>query len=68
MEESITAEILKKVKSKLYTYISVLIAIIIVLVGCIWFIFGRSNKNTNISNKNDSNIVEPTPTNVLDSE
>ena len=58
MEESIAAEILKKVKSKLYTYVSVLVAIIIVLVGCIWFIVANVNKKSNNNDSNEVNTVE----------
>ena len=58
MEESIAAEILKKVKSKLYTYVSVLVAIIIVLIGCIWFIVANVNKKSNNNDKKVANTVE----------
>lgn len=58
MEESIAAEILKKVKSKLYTYLSVLVAIIIVLIGCIWLIATNVNKKPNNDDKKTVNTVE----------
>lgn len=58
MEESIAAEILKKVKSKLYTYLSVLVAIIIVLIGCIWLIAINVNKKPNNDDKKTVNTVE----------
>ena len=58
MEESIAAEILKKVKYKLYTYVSVLVAIIIVLIGCIWFIVININKKSNNNDKKVANTVE----------
>lgn len=58
MEESIATEILKKVKSKLYTYLSVLVAIIIVLIGCIWLIATNVNKKPNNDDKKTVNTVE----------